>query len=220
MSRARRTSIASERSARSCSCCVFPTARSRCWSKGRSARASFATWTRRTTFWSRPRRSKRVVRRSTEIEALMRSINSTFEHYVKLNKKIPPEMIMSVASIDDPARLADTIVAHLGHQARGQAGAARDREPGRAARTRARLHALGDRDSGGGEAHPHAGQEADGEDPEGVLPQRADAGDPEGARREGRVQERDPGARGAASSRRRCRPRRRRRPRKSSRSSR
>jgi ATP-dependent Lon protease len=52
--------------------------------------------------------------KSTEIEALTRSINSTFEHYVKLNKKIPPEMIMSVASIDDPARLADTIVAHLG----------------------------------------------------------------------------------------------------------
>ena len=52
--------------------------------------------------------------KNTEIEALTRSINSTFEHYVKLNKKIPPEMIMSVASIDDPARLADTIVAHLG----------------------------------------------------------------------------------------------------------
>ncbi|OFV89357.1 MAG: endopeptidase La [Acidobacteria bacterium RBG_16_68_9] len=52
--------------------------------------------------------------KTTEIEALTRSINSTFENYVKLNKKIPPEMIMSVASIDDPARLADTIVAHLG----------------------------------------------------------------------------------------------------------
>jgi len=52
--------------------------------------------------------------KSTEVEALIRSVNSTFENYVKLNKKIPPEMIMSVASIDDPARLADTIVAHLG----------------------------------------------------------------------------------------------------------
>ncbi|MBI4518115.1 MAG: endopeptidase La [Deltaproteobacteria bacterium] len=52
--------------------------------------------------------------RSTEVEALVRSINSTFENYVKLNKKIPPEMIMSVASIDDASRLADTIVAHLG----------------------------------------------------------------------------------------------------------
>src|SRR5262249_51513449 len=52
--------------------------------------------------------------KTTEIEALLRSVNSTFEDYVKLNKKIPPEMIMSVASIEDPARLADTIVAHLG----------------------------------------------------------------------------------------------------------
>jgi ATP-dependent Lon protease len=52
--------------------------------------------------------------KSTEVEALVRSVNSTFENYVKLNKKIPPEMIMSVAAIDDPARLADTIVAHLG----------------------------------------------------------------------------------------------------------
>jgi ATP-dependent Lon protease len=52
--------------------------------------------------------------RTTEVEALMRSVNSTFESYVKLNKKIPPEMIMSVTSITDPARLADTITAHLG----------------------------------------------------------------------------------------------------------
>jgi ATP-dependent Lon protease len=52
--------------------------------------------------------------KTTEVEALIRSVNSTFENYVKLNKKIPPEMIMSVAAIDDAARLADTIVAHLG----------------------------------------------------------------------------------------------------------
>jgi ATP-dependent Lon protease len=52
--------------------------------------------------------------KTTEVEALIRSVNSTFENYVKLNKKIPPEMIMSVASIDEAARLADTIVAHLG----------------------------------------------------------------------------------------------------------
>ncbi|MBX7149817.1 endopeptidase La [bacterium] len=48
-----------------------------------------------------------------EIEALMRSLKATFETYVKLNKRIPPEMLASVAVIDDPARLADTIVAHL-----------------------------------------------------------------------------------------------------------
>ncbi|NQY92519.1 MAG: endopeptidase La, partial [Deltaproteobacteria bacterium] len=50
----------------------------------------------------------------TEIEALVRTVNSTFEAYVRLNKKIPPEMVMTVASIDDASRLADTIVSHLG----------------------------------------------------------------------------------------------------------
>ena len=54
-----------------------------------------------------------AVERTVELEALMRSVHSTFETYVKLNKRIPPEMLTSVASIDDPARLADTIVAHL-----------------------------------------------------------------------------------------------------------
>jgi ATP-dependent Lon protease len=55
-----------------------------------------------------------VVERNTEIEALVREVHTTFENYVKLKKKIPPEMVMSVSSIDDPGRLADTIVAHLG----------------------------------------------------------------------------------------------------------
>jgi ATP-dependent Lon protease len=48
-----------------------------------------------------------------ELEALMRSVQATFEAYVKLNKRIPPEMLVSVQTIDDPARLADTIVVHL-----------------------------------------------------------------------------------------------------------
>jgi ATP-dependent Lon protease len=50
---------------------------------------------------------------TVEVEALVRSINSTFETYVKLNKKVPAEMLASVQSITDPARLSDTIVAHL-----------------------------------------------------------------------------------------------------------
>ena len=50
----------------------------------------------------------------TEVEALVRSINTAFEAYVRLNKKIPPEMVMTVGAIDDPARLADTVVSHLG----------------------------------------------------------------------------------------------------------
>src|SRR6266568_4940272 len=53
------------------------------------------------------------VEKTVELEALMRSVQSTFEAYVKLNKRIPPEMLMSVSTIDDPARLSDTIVAHL-----------------------------------------------------------------------------------------------------------
>lgn len=52
--------------------------------------------------------------RNSEVEALTREVHTTFENYVKLKKKIPPEMVMSVSSIDDPGRLADTIVAHLG----------------------------------------------------------------------------------------------------------
>lgn len=50
---------------------------------------------------------------TVETEALIRNVVKAFEVYVKLNKKIPPEMIMSVSSIDDPGRLADTIVSHL-----------------------------------------------------------------------------------------------------------
>ena len=50
---------------------------------------------------------------TVEVEALMRGVKSTFEQYVRLNKRIPPEMLASVATIDDPSRLADTIVAHL-----------------------------------------------------------------------------------------------------------
>jgi ATP-dependent Lon protease len=50
---------------------------------------------------------------TSEVEALMRSVNSAFEAYVKLNKKIPPEILMPLAAIEDPARLADTVAAHL-----------------------------------------------------------------------------------------------------------
>ena len=49
----------------------------------------------------------------SEIEALRRAVMQHFDQYVKLNKKIPPEILTSIASIDDPGRLADTIAAHL-----------------------------------------------------------------------------------------------------------
>jgi ATP-dependent Lon protease len=48
-----------------------------------------------------------------EVEVLSRSVMSQFDQYVKLNKKIPPEVLASLANIDDPGRLADTIAAHM-----------------------------------------------------------------------------------------------------------
>jgi len=49
----------------------------------------------------------------TEAKALMRSLKGTFETYVKLNKRIPPEILMRVSTIEDPGELADIIVAQL-----------------------------------------------------------------------------------------------------------
>ncbi|MBP6417936.1 MAG: endopeptidase La [Giesbergeria sp.] len=49
----------------------------------------------------------------SEIEALRRAVMQQFDMYVKLNKKIPPEILTSISSIDDPGRLVDTIAAHL-----------------------------------------------------------------------------------------------------------
>src|SRR5579863_2642246 len=48
-----------------------------------------------------------------EIEALARSVVTQFEQYIKLNKKIPPEVLVSINQIDDPGKLADTVASHL-----------------------------------------------------------------------------------------------------------
>ena len=48
-----------------------------------------------------------------ELEVAMRSLVGLFEQYVKLNRKIPPELLTTLAGIDDPSRLADTVAAHL-----------------------------------------------------------------------------------------------------------
>ena len=50
---------------------------------------------------------------TTEIEGLMRTVKATFETYVKLHKRLPPELLGSIQALEDPVRLADTIVAHL-----------------------------------------------------------------------------------------------------------
>ncbi len=49
----------------------------------------------------------------SEFEALARSVISQFEQYVKLNKKVPPEVLVSLNQIDDPSKLADTVASHL-----------------------------------------------------------------------------------------------------------
>ena len=50
---------------------------------------------------------------SPEVEALRRAVTQQFDQYVKLNKKIPPEILTSISGIDEAGRLADTIAAHL-----------------------------------------------------------------------------------------------------------
>ena len=50
---------------------------------------------------------------STEVEAMRRALVAQFDQYVKLNKKIPPEILTSLAGIEEPGRLADTVAAHL-----------------------------------------------------------------------------------------------------------
>jgi ATP-dependent Lon protease len=55
-----------------------------------------------------------VDREEREIEAIMRSLMTLFEQYIKTNRKLPPELMQTLAGIDEPGRLADTVAAHLG----------------------------------------------------------------------------------------------------------
>ncbi|HSX94594.1 MAG TPA: endopeptidase La [Hydrogenophaga sp.] len=57
--------------------------------------------------------NERAESGANELEALRRAVMQQFDQYVKLNKKIPSEILTSISSIDDPGRLADTIAAHL-----------------------------------------------------------------------------------------------------------
>jgi ATP-dependent Lon protease len=50
---------------------------------------------------------------ASELEALTRTVVAQFEQYIKLNRKIPPEVLVSINQIDDPSKLADTIASHL-----------------------------------------------------------------------------------------------------------
>ncbi|HET6280095.1 MAG TPA: LON peptidase substrate-binding domain-containing protein, partial [Polyangia bacterium] len=54
-----------------------------------------------------------VAERSVELNALVREVHATFESYVKLNKRIAPEILISVQTIEDPGQLADTMVGQM-----------------------------------------------------------------------------------------------------------
>ena len=54
-----------------------------------------------------------VASEGQELEALSRAAVAQFEQYIKLNKKIPPEVLVSINQIDDPSKLADTVASHL-----------------------------------------------------------------------------------------------------------
>jgi ATP-dependent Lon protease len=56
---------------------------------------------------------KAILAEDREAEVLLRSVLNLFDQYVKLNKKVPPEILTSLSGIDDPSRLADTIAAHM-----------------------------------------------------------------------------------------------------------
>src|ERR671910_2506891 len=79
-----------------------------------TARAQIASFTERTEFHE----AKAVVlaepeEEEVEVEALARSVVSDFENYVKLNKKISPEVVGAASQIDDYSKLADTVASHL-----------------------------------------------------------------------------------------------------------
>ena len=134
--------------------------------------------TRRTRARCRTRSATQV-----EVEALARSVVAEFENYVKLNKKISPEVVGAV----EPDRRLLQGRRHGRLAPRDQdpreAGDPRAADRGRAAGARARPDGERDLRPPGREAHPLARQAPDGEDPARVLSERADEGDPEGTRR-------------------------------------
>ncbi len=75
---------------------------------------------------------------AAEIQALIRSVQDVFEDYVKLNTRIPPEMLVSVRTIEEPGRLADTIVAHVALKLKDKQSCSRPPSPAR------RLERLGE----------------------------------------------------------------------------
>jgi ATP-dependent Lon protease len=78
------------------------------------ARARVSGFAPRTDFFQAEiERIPENVGEAKETEALIRTVKTNFEQYIKLNKKVPAETLASVAQIEDPAKLADTVASHL-----------------------------------------------------------------------------------------------------------
>ena len=112
-------------------------------------------------------------------ETLVARTKKQFEIYVKLNKRIPPEMQMTVEKIDSPSKLADTIVAHLNlklfdKQSILECESAQTRLRRLLEFMEAEIEILQVSEKF------VACQKADGEEPEGILSERADASDSKG----------------------------------------
>ena len=79
-----------------------------------ASRARVMNYTRTEEYLrGRGRGAARFARRPDRGRGLARSVVSEFENYVKLNKKVSPEVVSAVTQIDEPAKLADTIASHL-----------------------------------------------------------------------------------------------------------
>ena len=77
-------------------------------------RVSITGYTDKAEFFeARAVEMEEVAGESAELQAAARTVVSEFENYVKLNKKVPPEVVVSINKIEEPAKLADTISAHL-----------------------------------------------------------------------------------------------------------
>src|SRR3990167_5947720 len=77
-------------------------------------RVRITGYTDRTDFFeARAIEMEDAVADSAELQAAARTVVSEFENYVKLNKKVPPEVVVSINKIEEPAKIPDTIYAHL-----------------------------------------------------------------------------------------------------------
>ena len=96
-----------------CSCSSCPTAPSRCWSRAPRARPS-SDYTDRSEYYEADATVLADdIGERVEAEAMARSVVTEFENYVKLNKKVSPEVVGVIQQIEDYAKLADTVASHL-----------------------------------------------------------------------------------------------------------